>query len=392
MPIIKNYFLILPIIYCLGRIKLKLVDDDKFLGAVKNKLQLVDYKEALSIKLNPMKDISEKNLESKDGTALTETGFWFFPKSYSMKSNSMSGKQAFRIVYYAPNEYLLMRGDSCLGFKGGKFKKVSCKLDEASRFRICYNRVCDSYLDIKSDLECIKMYLGMNIGGNRGLGNGRRGDGRTGGGRRGDNDSSSDSHESKKKKKPKEEESDSDPIANCGDYLGNDGSNRKRGRRSPYHNRRGDDQDYGPGYGYGYPIGGPGYGYGYPMGGPGYGPGYGYGPGFGYGPGYGYPGGGNNNSSGGNNTTGSNNNTTDNNNAIGSNNNTTGSNGPGNGQKSDGNTFSPWNSEMKNCKNNFAKLKPENLDIAATILSVLEGNHLFDNNAALSGNTSTNIC
>ncbi|ELA42109.1 uncharacterized protein VICG_00750 [Vittaforma corneae ATCC 50505] len=254
---------------CLGRVKLKLVDDDKFLGAVKDKLQLVDYKEALSIKLNPMQDISEKNLEAKDGKALTESGFWFFPKSYSMKSNSKSGKQSFRIVYYAPNEYLLMRGDSCLGFvEGNKFKKVDCTLEKAARFRICYNKLCESYLDIKNDLECIKMFLGI-------------------GGRRYEDDSNSEEGKSAKDKKKKDRskrDEDSDDIADCKDYIQRDRHNKGRhtSNRYPYYpdgkypgggdpykrpfspwSGYGDNDRFGNGgckeYNYGFPGSGPGH-------------------------------------------------------------------------------------------------------------------------------------
>lgn len=256
---------------CLGRIKLKLVDDDKFLGAVKDKLQLVDYKDALSLKLNPMEDISEKNLEAKDGKALTESGFWFFPKSYSMKSNSKSGKQAFRIVYYAPNEYLLMRGDSCLGFvEQNKFKRVDCTLEKAARFRICYNKLCDSYLDIKNDLECIKMFLGM------------------GGGRYEEDSNSEDERKARDKKKKKDKggkDEDSDDIANCKDYIQGDGrpgkgrhpknrypnhpNDRYPGGGGPYNrpfspwNGYGDNEGFNSGgckeYNYGFPGSMPGY-------------------------------------------------------------------------------------------------------------------------------------
>lgn len=174
-------------ILCTDRIKLKLVGDDKFLGVSGDKLVKANYRNALSIKLNTMKDISKKSLEGRNNKALTETGFWFFPKRYTFKKNKNDSNQAFRIVYYAPNEYLLMKSDSCLGFKSGKFKRVDCKIDQAAKFRICTNRLCDTYLDLKKDLECIKGFLGMG-----GLNN-RQGKGLYGyGGNR--DDSSSDSN------------------------------------------------------------------------------------------------------------------------------------------------------------------------------------------------------
>lgn len=206
-------------VYCLGRIKLKIADDDKFLGVVDGKLQPVEYNDALSIKLNTMKDISVKNLESRDGNALTETGFWFFPKSFSMKGNKKSSKQGFRIVYYAPEEYLLMRGDNCLGFKdGNKLKKVDCTLDKATRFRICENRLCDNYMEILKGMNCIMSMLKDNMyngGSNRPTG-----------------------WTSPDKFSPwggYDDDSDSDDGYNCKDYV--DGYNNKYGYNGKYGNK-----------------------------------------------------------------------------------------------------------------------------------------------------------
>lgn len=160
-------FLLVVGILCIDRIKLKIVGDDKFLGMSGEKIVKADYKDALPIKLNTMKDISEKTLENKNGEAITETGFWFFPKSYVFKRNKSEGKQAFRIVFYAPNEYILMKGDNCLGFReDSKFKRIDCtEGNKVTKFRMCTNRMCDSYFDLKKDLECIKGFLGMGGGG-----------------------------------------------------------------------------------------------------------------------------------------------------------------------------------------------------------------------------------
>lgn len=150
-----------------GRIMLKLDRSDKFLVVGSDdKLRLGDYREAVYLRLNTMDDISQKTLEGRDNKALTETGFWFFPKSYLFKSNTGSSRQAFRIVYHGPNEYILMKGDSCLGFNSSsKFKKVDCKRGSASIFNICSSRSCDNYIDIRRDLECIKMMLSIRAGG-----------------------------------------------------------------------------------------------------------------------------------------------------------------------------------------------------------------------------------
>jgi len=145
-----------------GRITLKIVDDDKFLGAIDGNLQPTDYKSAISIKLNPAEDVSKKNLEGSDGQAVTESGSawtFFLPKRYRMEQNKKSSKQEFRIVYYAPNEYLLMRGDRCLGFVESHLKRVECKLGEAARFRICNSELCNSYMEIHQELMCIKKFL-----------------------------------------------------------------------------------------------------------------------------------------------------------------------------------------------------------------------------------------
>lgn len=164
-------FLLITRILCIDRIKLKIVGDDKFLGMSGEKIVKVDYRDALPIKLNTMKDITEKALENKHGQAVTETGFWFFPKSYVFKKNKMESKQAFRIVFYGPNEYILMKGDNCLGFRDdSKFKRVDCREGKATKFKMCTNRLCDSYLDLKKDLECIKGFLGMGGFPNRGAG------------------------------------------------------------------------------------------------------------------------------------------------------------------------------------------------------------------------------
>lgn len=157
--------------YRKGRIMLKLDGSDKFLGVGSDdKLRLGDYHDAVYLKLNTMDDISKKTLEGRDNKALTEKGFWFFPKSYSFKSNSGSSSQAFRIVYHGPNEYILMKGDSCLGFNSSnKFKRVDCKRGSASIFNICTSRFCENYVDVKRDIECMKqmMMLMIRAGGRR---------------------------------------------------------------------------------------------------------------------------------------------------------------------------------------------------------------------------------
>jgi hypothetical protein len=148
------------------RITLKINNDNKFLGLNSdNKITLVDYENALYIKLNTMENITDKTLEGKDNKALTEKGWLFFPKSYSFQNNTSSSKQHFKIVYYGPNEYILMKDDSCLGWTGdSKFKKVDCKLGKAAIFNICTGKYCDSYVDIRKDLDCIKNLLKIQSG------------------------------------------------------------------------------------------------------------------------------------------------------------------------------------------------------------------------------------
>lgn len=222
------YILFFHIVYCIGRIKLKIADDDKFLGVVDGKLQPVEYNDALSIKLNAMKDVSMKNLESRDGNALTETGFWFFPKSFSLKKNKKTSKQGFRIVYYAPEEYLLMRGDSCLGFQdGNKLKKVDCTLEKATRFRICENRLCDNYMEILKGMNCI---MSMLKGNNYNNGYNNNGYSNNGYGNY-NNNSYNNSNDKFSPWGGNDDDSDSDDDYNCKDYInGYNNNNWNKGR------------------------------------------------------------------------------------------------------------------------------------------------------------------
>lgn len=145
-------------------ITLKIVGTDKFLGVTGSRFGPVNYHNALRIKLNTMDDISLKNLETNDNRAVTETGFWFFSKSYGLQKNKKKSSQSFRLVYYAPEEYLLMKGDNCLGFNSSKhLKRKSCKLGSAARFKICYSKFCESYFDIKKDLHCFTSMIGQTI-------------------------------------------------------------------------------------------------------------------------------------------------------------------------------------------------------------------------------------
>lgn len=148
------------------RITLKIHNDNKFLGVNSdNKLTLVDYKDALFIKLNTMNDISKKSLEGKDSTVLTSKEWWIFGNAFSFQKNENSSKQQFRIVYYGPNEYILMKDDSCLGWLDvAKFKKVDCNLEKAAIFNICNGRNCDNFVDIKKELDSIKNLLRIQGG------------------------------------------------------------------------------------------------------------------------------------------------------------------------------------------------------------------------------------
>lgn len=163
------------------RITLKLDGSDRFLVVGSDgKPRLGDYREAAHLKLNTMSDISRKKLEGSNNKALTESGFWFFPKSYSFKNITNSSKQEFTIVYYDTNKYILKMDSSCLGFNSSnKFKRVDCKRGSASIFNICTSRSCDSYVDIKKDIECLKAMIISSL--------------MRGRGRRGYNDDSTDS-------------------------------------------------------------------------------------------------------------------------------------------------------------------------------------------------------
>lgn len=149
------------------RIKLKINNDNKFLGlSSDNKLTLVDYEDALFIKLNSMENISNKSLEGKNSTVLTEKGWWFFPKSYSFQENNRGAKQQFKIVYFGPNEYILMKDDACLGFSSpNNFKRMDCKLGSAAIFNMCRHKDCQNLEGIRRDLDCVKSLLQIGAGG-----------------------------------------------------------------------------------------------------------------------------------------------------------------------------------------------------------------------------------
>lgn len=267
-----------------GMVTLKLVDDDRFLGASDGKLVLTDYKSALRLKLNPVEDASMKNLETSEGKALSEKRSldWFrFKWGYELKKNKKSGSQSFRIVYYAPDEYLLMRYDRCLGFKERELTRVDCLADKVARFRICDSELCDNYKEMYRELKCLKRYLRNQIergGFNRKrrrpsrYRNGRNRHGRYG---RGNEEDSHYRHHSRYGEDGYgggQSDSDDGYERMCGPDNSYSRSRRRGSRRRPYNDNSsydsGYDTDRDSGYGSGY---GPGYGPGY---GSGYGPGY----------------------------------------------------------------------------------------------------------------------
>lgn len=148
-------------------ITLKLYNDDKWLGVDKDdKLKLGKFEDAVFLKFEHTNDnIADKYIVASNGKTLEQINNWWFRKSFKMTPKSINSAQYFRIVYYGPNEYVLMKDDYCLGFNEyKKFKRVDCKLGSAAIFNMCNGKFCDSYVDIRKDLNMIKRILIRNSG------------------------------------------------------------------------------------------------------------------------------------------------------------------------------------------------------------------------------------
>jgi len=212
------------------RITLKIHDQDKFLGVGSDdKLRLGTFEEAVSLKFNTKENIADKSIEGKDNKVLQQNGFWFFPKSFKFEPKSDSSSQSFRIVYYGPNQYILMKDDWCLGFnENKKFKRAYCTKESAAIFNMCQGRFCDSYVDIRNDLNCIKNILQIQAGG------------RNGNGYYDDDDEEDDDSESSHDRHGRGRNDMQDPLSDC---LGSGRNRNSRGSGRRRHRRRRPDYD-----------------------------------------------------------------------------------------------------------------------------------------------------
>lgn len=138
----------------------KLVDEDKYIGRSPGSqdMSLVPYDSAIRFNIENMENQAEKKLVTLDKQgAFTENGWWLFRKSYEIDPPNDDEKQGFNIVYSGPNEYILMRDESCLSASTGLFRKVECTSKEVNKFKMCKNRRCsDKGSSSGKDLRFIK--------------------------------------------------------------------------------------------------------------------------------------------------------------------------------------------------------------------------------------------
>ncbi|KAI5151804.1 hypothetical protein ENBRE01_2399 [Enteropsectra breve] len=145
-------FLLVPLVFAAKEPKgtfFKLVgSENSYIGedADTRDLKLVPFDKAIAFNFQDMEDISTKRMTDEDGkNAFTEQGWWIFRKRFNMKSADRDSKQGFSIVWYRPNEYLLVRDGDCLSAASGTFKKVSCNKTEAQIFNMCSDKYCNDY-------------------------------------------------------------------------------------------------------------------------------------------------------------------------------------------------------------------------------------------------------
>lgn len=153
----------------------KLTKGNEFIGidSRSKDLTLVSRNDAMMFRIQDTDHAGEKKLLSTDKKrAFTEKGFWGFRKWYGMGSPDRRSRQGIKIVFWAPNKYILMRDDSCLSKRKGIFRKVSCKNPGTiDKFRICKNKRCNKKNNdwLRNDIDTImSILMNSNIYGNKG--------------------------------------------------------------------------------------------------------------------------------------------------------------------------------------------------------------------------------
>lgn len=174
---LTNIFAVFFILWCVGAIMdntkqvvLKLADSNpaQYLGKDNERiLKPVDYENAIKFELRNMEDVTQKVLKDpQDNSALTRRRqFWIGRRYFKFKPVEDDEPQSFRLVYYGPNNYVLMNEDYCLGLEDGKFRSKNCTDGKnVTHFRICLSEeMCEEpmnlFIRMYKDIRMLKRRL-----------------------------------------------------------------------------------------------------------------------------------------------------------------------------------------------------------------------------------------
>ncbi|KAI4291684.1 hypothetical protein PAPHI01_0958 [Pancytospora philotis] len=122
------------------------VNSERFIGKASgsDELTVVEADNAIRFVLEDLENQAEKRLKTEDDkSAFSERGWWIFRKWYELNPKGEADRQGIRLVYSAPDVYILMRDDSCLSAESGIFRKEDCTNKAVNKFRMCATKKCN---------------------------------------------------------------------------------------------------------------------------------------------------------------------------------------------------------------------------------------------------------